>query len=51
MAELDNRKALALLNKKILKQEQEIGRTMNAKSDQMKEQNKLARENLKILQN
>ena len=50
MAELDNRKALALLNKKILKQEQEIGRTMNAKSDQMKEQNKLARENLKILQ-
>jgi hypothetical protein len=50
MAELDNRKALALLNKQILKQEQEIGRTMNAKTGAMKEQNKLARERLGILQ-
>ena len=50
MAEIDNRKALALLNKEILKQEQEIGRTLNANSGKMKDQNELARKNLKILQ-
>ena len=49
MAELDNKQAISLLNKKILKEEQEIGRTMSAKSGKMKEQNKLARENLKTL--
>ena len=50
MAEIDNRKALALLNKEILKQEQEIGRTLNANSGKMKDQNELARKKLKILQ-
>jgi hypothetical protein len=46
MAELDNKKALALLNKEILKQEQEIGRTMNATTAEGKKQNKIARDNL-----
>ena len=49
MAELDNKQAISLLNKKILKEEQEIGRTMNATTAEGKKQNKIARDNLKTL--